>query len=159
MIRKIWSRVKDLRRVFRSYGWQNQQLFRAFGWTATNSLDPFHREDLEKSNPPTDLILSESPLPAISTFRLAQAYDCALLKAILYTWLTSLRGTDDLYDATLECARGKCFPVWCKIRNYRFGIFNFDAELEWCKFRALTVWEMSLNACTTYHRLEAAILA
>jgi len=25
-----------------------------------------------------------------------------------------------------------------KIRNYRFGIFNFDAELEWCKFRALT---------------------
>ena len=25
------------------------------------------------------------------------------------------------------------------IGNYRFGIFNFDAELEWCKFRALTV--------------------
>ena len=62
-----------------------------------------------------------------------------LVRAILYTWLTSLRGTDDLYDATLECARGKFFLVWRKIRNYRFGIFNFDAELEWCKFRALTV--------------------
>jgi len=61
------------------------------------------------------------------------------VKAILYTWLTSLRGTDDLYDATLECARGKFFPVWRKIRNYRFRIFNFDAGLEWCKFRALTV--------------------
>jgi len=63
------------------------------------------------------------------------------VRAILYTWLTSLRGTstDDLYDATLECARGKFFPVWRKIGNYRFGIFNFDAELEWCKFRALTV--------------------
>ena len=60
--------------------------------------------------------------------------------AILYTWLTSLRGTNDLYDATLECARGKFFPFWRNIRKYRFGIFNFDAELEWCKFRALTVW-------------------
>ena len=61
------------------------------------------------------------------------------VRAILYTWLTSLRGTDDLYDATLECARGKFFLVWRKIRNYRFRIFNFDTELEWCKFRALTV--------------------
>jgi len=62
------------------------------------------------------------------------------VRAILYTWLTSLRGTDDLYDATLESARGKFFPVWRKIRNYCFGIFNFDAELEWCKFRAITVY-------------------
>ena len=61
------------------------------------------------------------------------------VRAILYTWLTYLRGTDDLYDATLECTRGKFFPVWRKIRNCRFGIFNFDAELEWCKFRAPTV--------------------
>ena len=61
------------------------------------------------------------------------------VRAILYTWLISLRGTDDLYDATLECARGKFFPVWRKIRNYCFRIFNFDTELEWCKFRALTV--------------------
>ena len=50
------------------------------------------------------------------------------VRAIFYTWLTSLRGTDDLYDATLECARGNFFPVWREIRNYCFGIFNFDAE-------------------------------
>ena len=67
------------------------------------------------------------------------------VKAILYTWLTSLRGTDDLHDATLECARGKFFPVWRKIRNYLFGIFNFDAGLEWCKFRALTVLLLQLR--------------
>ena len=72
------------------------------------------------------------------------------VRAILYTWLTSLRGTDNLYDATLECARGKFFPVWCKIRNYRFRIFNFDAELEWCKFRALTVYIQDNLAPNTF---------
>jgi len=55
-------------------------------------------------------------------------------------YLTDISSWDGwLYDATLECARSKFFQVWRKIRNYRFGIFNFDAELEWCKFRALTV--------------------
>ena len=57
-----------------------------------------------------------------------------------------LRAVDDLYDATLEYAWGKFFPVWRKIRNYCFGIFNFDAELEWCKFRALTVRYTSLRS-------------
>ena len=93
---------------------------------------------------------SKSPTPhrshssRISTASHLHLSACASLwlcpvRAILYTWLTSLRGTNNLYDATLECARGKFFPIWCKIRNYRLGIFNFDAELEWCKFRALTV--------------------
>ena len=68
------------------------------------------------------------------------------VRAILFTWLTSLRGTDDLYDATLECARDKFFPVWRKIRNYHCGISNFDAELEWCKFRAPTVYKSQFLA-------------
>jgi len=67
------------------------------------------------------------------------------VRAILYTWLTFLRATDDLYDATLEYTRGKFYPVWHKIRNYRFGIFSFDAELEWCKFRALTVTQKTVE--------------
>jgi len=41
------------------------------------------------------------------------------------------------------CMR-QIFPGLTQIRNYRFGIFNFDTELEWCKFRALTVKQSPL---------------
>ena len=147
---KTCSRVwKDLRRVFKSYGCQNHQLLRACGWNATNLLDPFGRATQPGKtsvNMVPSSIANRSHSSRISTASHLHLSACASLwlrpvRAILYTWLTSLRGTDDLYDATLECARGKFFPVWRKIRNYRFGIFNFDAELEWCKFRALTVYE------------------
>jgi len=105
------------------------------------------REDLKKSNPPQ---ISFFPSLYCQPFHLSACASLWLrpVRAILYTWLTSLRGTDDLYDATLECARGKRFLVWHKIRNYRFRIFNFDAELEWCKFRALTVAVKSLSRVT-----------
>ena len=144
----VW---KDLRRVFKSYGCQNHQLFRVCGWTATNSLDPFGRTTQKAKA--RSRKSSKSPTPhrshssRISTASHLHLPACASLwlrpvRAILYTWLTSLRGTNDLYYAILECARGKFFPVWRNIRNYRFRIFNFDAELEWCKFRALTVpWQ------------------
>jgi len=150
---KTCSRVwKDLRRVFKSYGCQNHQLFERVDeplpirWTPSAeppSKKPKHGPGrLQKVQSPTDLILPPSPLPAtwvhLHHLACASLWLCPV-RAILYTWLTSLCGMDDLYDATLECARGKFFPIWRKIRNYRFGIFKFDAELEWCKFRALTV--------------------
>ena len=75
------------------------------------------------------------------------------VRAILYT------GMDDLYDVTFECARGKFFPVWRKIRNYRFGIFNFNAELEWCKFRALMVATINYwNSSHSHFRVEGVVV-
>ena len=147
---KTCSRVwKDLRRVFKSYGYQNHQFFRACGWTATNSLDPWKShpaKSLSAVRVPSNIAFqsNRSHSSQISTASHLYLSACTSLwqrpvRAILYTWLTSLHGTDDLYDATLECARSKYFPAWRKITNYRLGIFNFDAELEWCNFRALTV--------------------
>ena len=44
------------------------------------------------------------------------------------------------YDATLEQTQPKiCSYQWCKIRKYGYSFGNFDAELEWCKFRASRV--------------------
>jgi len=40
-----------------------------------------------------------------------------------------------------------------KITNF-FGIFNFDAELEWCKFRALTVAHCILIYPVSSHMLH-----
>jgi len=81
--------------TFKSYGCQNHQLFRACGWTTTNSLDPSAEPPSKKPKrglgrprkvqSPTQTVidksdLPKSPLPATSTFRLAQAYNCALWK-------------------------------------------------------------------------------
>ena len=70
------------------------------------------------------------------------------VRAILYTWLTSLRGMDDLYNATLECTRGKFFPVWRKIYsltmqcNFVVGYFvTHAAGYKRCEF---TVSEYSI---------------
>ena len=54
-------------------------------------------------------------------------------------------------DATIEWTRGKFLR---KIRSYRFGIIDFDAELEWHKFRALTVGCCMLNISIVFLHLS-----
>ena len=108
------------------------------------------REDLEKSNPPQISFFPNLHCQPSPSFGLRNLMTAPCESHPLYfTDISSWDGRS-VYDATLECAWGKFFLVWRKIRNYRFRIFNFDAELEWCKFRALTVHTVSLSFSGLY---------
>ena len=156
---KTCSRVwKDLRRVFKSYVWLPKSPTFSSVWMNryqfAGPLRQSHpaksisavREDLGKHGTLEHSIplsffpnLHFQPSPPFSLRKLMTA-PCESHPLYL-TVISSCDGQSVRRMPTLEYARGKFFPVWRKIRNYRFGIFNFDAELEWCNFRALTVTE------------------